>query len=136
MREVNPYFLDDILSPLAGGADFDELMYLQHLDANNEQEIKEILKEFLGPYFEGLSDIYKAKFKLSLAFYLKNPKVDFESIIDSYLLPFNTPSQPINLFIWLWDLLFPNEDYFLISTEGIIEKKDQYEPMRLSTKPP
>ncbi len=132
MTEVNQYFLDDILAPLAGGADFDEFIHLQDLDTDNEQDVKKLVKEYLYPYYEGSTNAYKVKCKLSLGFYLKNPKIDFGRLIDSNLLPFNPPSQPIKLFIWIWDIFFPNEEYSLIETESFIEKNNQYEPIRLN----
>ncbi|MBB6003670.1 hypothetical protein [Arcicella rosea] len=134
MIEVNQYLLHDILSPLAGGADLDEFRSLQYLDADNEQEVKKILKEYLYPYYEESTDAYKVKVKISLVFYLKKTKIDFGRLIESNLLPFNTPSEHIKLFVWIWDIFFPNEEYSLIATEEIVVKNDLYESIRLRRK--
>lgn len=135
MEIVNKYFLDDILSPLVGGADFDELQYLLNLDADNVMQGKELIKVYLFPYFQSTTQSYMAKCKLSLAYFLKQNKIDFERIVDSNLLPIAAPSTPINFFIWIWEVFFPNDFFLDISTENCIERNDQYEPIRLNIKP-
>jgi len=132
MKEVNKFLLEDVLSPLIGGADMDEYSHLWYVDSDNELVIKDIIKEFFLPYFQTLNDAYHSKLKLSFAYYLKNnSKVDFERIIDSHLLPFAPPSPAINFFKWMWEVFFPGEDIFSISLDDVVERNDQYESLRL-----
>ena len=121
---VNKFLLEDILHELIGGADMDEFNYLTSHDRDNEQETKKIITDFILPYYEFKSLKYKEIFKDSLAYFIKSEKLDFGRIMYSNLLPFESPSKPINFFIWIWEVLYPNENYLDFSEYKYIEKND------------
>lgn len=134
MNIVNKYFLDDIVSPLAGGVDFDEFQYLHSLDSNGDIQMKAVIREHLLPYFEDSTPDYKAKFRVSLAYYLNKNKIDFERLFESNLLPMAPPDTPIIFFVWVWEVLFPTEEFSAIPIDNCIENNNQYEPIRLKMK--
>ena len=132
MKQVNPYYLSKILYPFAGMADFDEeVIKYRSLDPNNETEVKKVIEEILKPYFLGFDHNSQEKIKLTLSFYLTKSSVNFGGIFDSLLPPFESPDNPVDFFIWVWEVFFPNEDYHLDDLDEYTESKDMYAPMRL-----
>jgi hypothetical protein len=133
MKQVNPYYLETILHPIAGLADGDDddIIIYKDLDPNNENEVKRKITEILKPYFEGFDKDSQEKIKISLSYYLTKSSIDFGAIFDSLLLPFESPENPKNFFIWVWEVFFSKEDYHLNNTDQYIESKDMYAPMRL-----
>jgi hypothetical protein len=134
MINVNKYFLEDILSPIVGGADMDDFLYLQCIDSNDEHKMKELITEFILPYYKKATDKYKQSVKNTMMYYLTTEKIDFERIIESNLLPFDTPLKPVNLYIFIWKVLFPQENFYCFQLKNFVEKHDQYEPVRLLMK--
>ncbi len=129
MQTVNWYMLNDILNPLGGSADIDEMVYIyQDVDSNNEVEIKQIIFEKIKPYFEKKTEAYKISIKRSLSFFLTTNKINFGKIYDSCLIAFDHPDEARNFFLWIWEILFPNEDYHIGSTENYKEIENIDEP--------
>jgi hypothetical protein len=71
MKKVNRYFLDDLLNPLVGGADDDDMENLYRcVDIDSEAQIKKIIKEILLTHFEIKPNAYKEIAKNTLSYYL------------------------------------------------------------------
>jgi len=129
---VNPVYIDQFVGPLIGGADSEEeIGKFASFNSNNENEVKQLAKDVLLPAFEKRIKPFKVEMKNSLAYYLKYNKVDFESIIDSLLLPIETPKDPLLFFHWLWEVFFEGEHYDFILKENVIEEFEVEAPLNL-----
>lgn len=129
-QRINRAFLSDILSPLTGGADMDSLTYLSDLDSNDEAAMKNLISEFFYPLFVENGLKYQNELKEVLKYYLTTRKISFGELLDSSVLPFDLPDNPIDFYIWMWELFWPNENFFLSDTNNYKEIEDIYEPQR------
>ncbi|GAB4044464.1 hypothetical protein [Spirosoma litoris] len=132
MKKVNRAFLSDILNPLVGGADMDEMVVYEDIDSNDEKTMKQLIKSIFVPYFNLKPDRYKYILKDSLKYYLSIQWFDFESLMESNLLPFYTPNDPKKFFIWLWEIFWPNENFEIENLSDYYEYYDMYEPLKYS----
>jgi hypothetical protein len=132
---VNPNLVESLLMPLAGDADNDEQTNLfASLDVNNEFEMKEVIRKYLLPDFNQSSKVYQDQTKLSLAYFLITEKLDFERIMQSLLLPFDPSHHGKKWFVWIWEVLFNEEECSLPDTSKYKVVNDIYEPIRLKMK--
>jgi len=131
MKTVNPYFLNELLSPITGLTDDDEAVILyQNMNLNDEAQYRKIIKDLFKPHFNGISEIVQQKSKLALSYYLSKDNYDFEGVFESCLPPFDPPKNPRDFFVWLWEELFGNEDYKISDVESFKEVPDVHEPNR------
>lgn len=131
MKSVNPYYVEELLGPLIGMGDDDEMVYsYMNLDTDSEQEIKAIISDLLMPNFFKFSKEKQEGCKRSLSYYLTTEKINFGNIYESCMLPFDHPHDPKLFFIWLWEVLFEDENFIMENPSQFVEKKDIYEPNR------
>ncbi|GEB30421.1 MULTISPECIES: hypothetical protein [Brevibacillus] len=134
MKVVNPHFLSVFLVPITGLADADEAIeHYKNIELLTEEQYKEVIRETLVEYFQNLEEDVKRKSKLALSYCLTKPTVDFESVFESLLPPFDLPPNARDFFLWLWEELFIGESYELADAESYKVVADMYEPLR-STK--
>lgn len=108
MITVNPIYIDEVLSPLIGGADdeasIDDYGYYK---SDIEEDVKSLAKDVLLPDFKKQKERLQDVTKNTLAYYLTYPgKVNFESIFNSLLLPIETPVNTQQFFQWIWEVFF------------------------------
>jgi len=105
--------LGDILDNLVGGADDDKMTdKYSTLNVNNEQEVREVIKEMMKPDFEAKVDSYKNFVKNTIAYYLITDEVNFELVFEARLPPFYAPDNAKDFYIWTWKEFFgENENY-------------------------
>ena len=128
---VNPYFLHDLLSPIAGLGDDDEAVsFNKSQNVKSEEQYRNIIRKELVGYFNGLSDIKKEKSKSSLKYYLTKNDVDWGRVFDSCLPPFDPPQIARDFFIWLWEELFGGENYLISDLKQFKVVADIHEPNR------
>lgn len=131
MKKVNKYFVEALLNPMAGMADFDDTPeYIQKLDANNELQTKEIIKQYLLPEFKIKPEEYKQIVYDSLSYYLTTEKMDFERTFYSVLMPFNAPIKAVTFFIYIWEVFFENKSFVIENPGDYFESDDISEPTR------
>ena len=125
MIMVNPVFLQELVSPLIGGADSEDSveMFAQY-STDSETDVKRLAREVLLPEFLEQKPVLKQKVKDTLEYYLTYPKIDFESIFNSFLLPLDTLSDSTLFFNWLWEVVFEGETRDYIVDAKIIEDFD------------
>jgi len=129
MKTVNPYFLNDLMSPITGLADDDNaIKYYSNLNINTEEKFRSIIKDLFLPYYENLDNTKKQKSKLALSYYLSKADYDFERVFESCLPPFDPPSNARNFFLWLWEELFNGEDYLIKDLKSYKVVLDIHEP--------
>lgn len=130
--KVNAAYIDKFLVPLIGGADSeDEVEKYGKINPDSEMEVKRLIEEVLLPEFEKRIKPFKLQMKNTLAFYLNNNKIDFESIYDSLLLPIDTPKDSKLFFYWIWEVFFEGENFDFIKDKEVIEEFDIEGPLKL-----
>ena len=99
-KTVNPYFLDDLMSPIAELADDDEAsIFYSYVNPANEEHYRAIIRDLLLEYYNKLNDSKKEKVKLALRYYLSKRDSDFERVFNANLLPFAPPNNPKDFFL-------------------------------------
>lgn len=101
------------LAPLTGSADSDEMYEtFKNVNSNDEEEVKSIIKDYFIPFFDQhYSDEGMIKIKNTLRFFLSTDTIDWTREYDSCLMAFDPPNNSKLFFIWLWEVMFPNESY-------------------------
>jgi hypothetical protein len=131
MKTVNPFFLCKLLGPLVGLADDDDALDKYHpLDPNDPEQVRVVIRDELAPHFLAMSADGKARARLALNYYLSNPRLDFGRVMDSSLLPFESPADPRTFFVLLWEELFPGEVFVPIGVDDYREVPNIHEPNR------
>jgi hypothetical protein len=111
MRIANLRVLVHVLSPLSVLSRQEEDALFK-VDPDCASEVKVVLERYIKPYFTQLTEDHQHELKNSLAYYLTAKTVDFERVVNSMQeCAFRSPTEPRNLFVWLWGVLFPGEDY-------------------------
>jgi hypothetical protein len=108
-------FLGYILGNLSGGADVDEeIEKYEFLDVNDKQSVLEIIRISCIPcILNHPSDLVRERIKNTLKYYLSTDEIDFASVFNAHLLPFDHPKNAKDFFCWIWETLYPNESYEL-----------------------
>ena len=74
-----------------------------------EETIKPIYERELKPAFFALDPRLQTACKLSLRYFLHASEFNYRNEFNSMLLPFDCPEPPRLGFLWLWEVLYPNE---------------------------
>jgi hypothetical protein len=134
MQTVNRYMLRDLLNPIGGTADInEEILRYRYFDNNSQTAVNKILREKLLPYYEKASSQYKTSYKRSLSYFLSAENFDFGDLYDSCLIAFDHPVNPRDFFLWIWQVLFPAENYENGNNKDFTEIDDPQEPYRYWT---
>jgi len=130
MIKVNEYLVRSLLGPLGGTVDKDDQVSLQlsNVDNNNELQVKQVINDIILPFYFSSSNQYKINTKNSLGYFLTTNSMDFGYHFDSYLIAFDHPENPRSFFLWIWEVLFPHEDYHIQNANDYIEIEDIDEP--------
>lgn len=132
MQTVNWALLNDILNPIGGTADMDGMHHkYEKINSNDQVAVKKVILEEIEPYYDLASDVYKNSLKSSLSYFLTTNRIDFGRLYDSCLIAFEHPTDAKLFFIWIWEVLFPSEDYHLLNPEVYLEIEDFNEPANL-----
>lgn len=122
---VNEYMVRDLLCPLSGTADKDiQIQMYNNIDSNNENQIKNIITETIKPFYEKQNEEYKASAKRSLSYFLTTNRINYGYIFDSCLIAFDHPIDARDFFVWIWEILFSHESYYLPDIKNYIEIDD------------
>ncbi len=123
---ANIYYVSHMVSDLVGLADKieDVSHHFENLDPDNEQEIKNVFKEWTKPTFSKWDDSSKEIAKNSLRYFLSKNDTDWVRVFDASLFPFEHPSIARNFFVWLWEEYFPNEDYHIEDIDNYVVSND------------
>ncbi|GAB2700586.1 hypothetical protein GCM10027037_26790 [Mucilaginibacter koreensis] len=132
MIEINSAYIGYFTGLLTGGADDDDMVLKYwNIDCNDESTIKAIISEMIKPYYEGnYSAVFKFKAKTSLSYYLTTNRIDFSEEFNSKLIPFDHPDDAKLFYIWIWEVLFENEDYIIEDVSLYKEIQDYNEPLQ------
>jgi len=129
MDTVNKYMLSDLLNPLGGTADSDEkIIQFKDFNSNDEEAVKKIIIDEIKPHYDHMNDGYKTSVKRSLSYFLTTNRVDFGHVYDDCLIVFDHPADARDFFLWVWQVIFPGENYHLENAESFVEINDYREP--------
>jgi len=127
---IDTYYLHGIFLPLYQAGDLEDVREdYQNIDPNEESRVREMLAADILPAFQDWNEEDRREAGYVLAYYLvlseKDPALGheiFDAQIGHYNLPIPDPANPRDLFLWTWEVLFPEEDYHLEDLEGCTEK--------------
>ncbi|HYR63533.1 MAG TPA: hypothetical protein VET24_13010 [Actinomycetota bacterium] len=123
MTAINPAFVEDLVGPLIGGGDIDEEFHeFSTVDPDDEQQVRDVIRRLLVPYFYDTSPEGQRAAKLGLAWYLTFRPDRLSPMYDRLMLPFR--EEPVHLWEWIWRELFGDEDYHLKDDPASFEIKD------------
>jgi hypothetical protein len=135
MTTVNPEFITDILAPVVGGRD-DDVQTAEYLpvDPNDEARVRAIIRKEVLPAFPRLRPEFQRQAKLALAWTLSFDRPRLGLLFYDLLLPVRSPDDTAMFFEWLWDELFPGEDYHLFNPQDYDLDDDPEGPTKLGLK--
>ena len=117
--------LNDLLNPLGGtGDNNEEILKYKNFDSNDETKSKLIISEKIKPYYDNSPALYKNAVKRALSYFLTTNRINFGRLYDSCLIAFDHPADARDFFLWIWEILFPNEDYRIKDIENYKEIED------------
>lgn len=123
MTLINPSFVEDLLAPLIGLGEADEVRrQYADVDPHDEQQVRAVIRRELVPYFHDTSPEGQEAAKLALAWYLSFQPEGLNRLYHGLYLPFR--KQPVHLWEWIWKELFGEEDYRLTDDPASFEVKD------------
>ena len=127
-------FVRHMLRELSG---VDDLHYQKMMSANsnNAIEMKGYINELVVPYYSMCDEQSKEKIKNSILYILTDESRDFRDFLEKMDFPFDLPSQPKNIIVWLWEALFPNEPIQKIKMEDYELRNDveTFNSLRMSS---
>ena len=130
MNKVNPYFLHCLLDPITGMADDDEaVIKYRHVDLNDEQQARKIIREFMVPHAKAMTGDFREKTQLAYRYYLTRSDSRWDRVFDSILPPFVSPKNYRQFFEWLYEECFQTTDYLLSNIDEYVVVEDVNEPM-------
>lgn len=113
MYKANLAYLEKLLGRLNVIPD-DEASQYSLYDCDNEELVKSVFERHIRPYFQCAPRESQDNCKMSLKYFLTKGDAPFHQIINNqYESPMNSPTDPRAFFVWLWEVLFPGEDYHL-----------------------
>ena len=111
MLKIYPDAIVGLFGPLVGLADAGAQLDSRLRPSIVTEDIaKQIYERELKPHYESLDHRLQEACKLALRYILNATDYDHRNEFRAMLLPFDYPNgDPKNLFLWLWDILFPQE---------------------------
>jgi len=122
MHAPNYHYLSHLIGPLNTVTDEEASCVTSNED---EDAIRQIIRLLIRPDFESLADESQKACKNSLRYFLTTGSAPFCKILDEQQeWPIEPPKDPKLFFIWIWEELFPGEDYRIDNLESWKECND------------
>lgn len=126
MKIANYAILEQFATPLVTMVPEEEFPFDPEYDENDPVLYKEVFSRYLKPYFDNyLKEESRRIIKDNLQYFLTTQRAPFNEILSSWpdsTLPI--PDDGLSYFIWIWESLYPAEDFHLDSTQEWHEKYD------------
>jgi len=115
MNIANYYHLSRIIGPLNTVTDKE----VSHIKSNDDAVgIRQIIRQLVRPEFQSLTLESQLACKNSMRYFLSKGNAPFYDIIDEQLeWPIEPPTDPKQFFHWVWEELFPDEDFEIVDEE-------------------
>jgi hypothetical protein len=122
MNTANYHYLDRIIGSLNTVTD-DEVSSIKSPD--DERGIRQVIRSRIVREFTSLDDETQLACKNSLRYFLTTGNAPFDNILaDQQEWAIESSTDPKQFFIWVWQELFPSEDYRLTDTASWTERND------------
>ncbi len=110
MTTVYPATMFVLFAPLGGMADeAPDIDPRLQPDVVDEKALKQIYEEYLKPVYVAMKPPMQDATKTTLRYFLNDEKLDHKGQLEVMMLPFGFPDVPRNAFLWLWEVLIPDE---------------------------
>jgi hypothetical protein len=110
---MNGYLLGSLLGPFAGMSDEERDEAYKRIEPNDEDAVKRLISTTLKPNFDRQDDQSQAVLRENLSYFLTAGSDFWRAIYEMYMPPIDPPDDPRQFFVWLWEVLFPGEDYVM-----------------------
>jgi hypothetical protein len=125
MKTVNQYYLRELLGPLNTLGDEDVRFIGCFVDPNDEAAVKDVLRKHVLPMCAELSKETLDHYTSALRYYLTTRSAPVTAFISAQQeSPLRCPADPHSLFLWVWELLCPGEDYLVTDLACWREEND------------
>lgn len=127
MIDVNLYVVESLIDNIASLnlSDEEDTNLRKKINPNNETEVKIIFREWLIPEYKRWGIKTQFKFKESLRYLLySNDEKLFNFVAGGNEPPFEFPQPLRNYFIWLWEVLFAEENYKIENITEYVVKNE------------
>ena len=117
---ANLCFIDAFLGPWLGKGD--DLNYFpdECLPNNNDEKAYKLyIERDIKPHIDAMNEPTKQKSMDCLRGILNTDEFDYEDQYDSYLAPLSMTIPPEKLYIWIWEVCFPDSAYALNEGEKV-----------------
>jgi hypothetical protein len=116
MSVANHYHLDELIGVL-NTLDDEEIAFANSMTPLDACRL--LIRQFIKPTFEALTNESQKACKDSLRYFLTTGHAPFDAILSAQQeFPIDPPGDPKDFFIWIWEELFPNEDFKVEDVQG------------------
>ena len=106
------------LGSVEGVPDEEQQKIYESGKAYTEAVLRDVFRRIVKPEFDGWRTDDRARCKDSFRYFLTTKDAPFARICATLQeSPFPTPPDPYQLFVWLWEELFPGEDFHIDNPE-------------------
>lgn len=125
MPVANFHYLSELLGPLNVIPDAQQAAIVTKLDPDDPETVKAMIREHLLPAYRELTEETVTRYKNNLRYYLSTNSAPFDRLISEQQdSPLRPPQEPRLLFLWIWESMFPEEDYLLTEVTEWQEQND------------
>jgi hypothetical protein len=125
MRTANRHFINSSLVILTI-AEAERGAPLE-LDCDDEQSSKAIFREHIVPFVREWPQWRQDKLHVALAYYMDRPEILDRVLAEQQDLTLFEFSDICRFFRWLWETLYPGEDYRKFDLSDVVENNDWLE---------
>ena len=124
MRRVNYWHIANILFPL-WTVDEEERVRILRIDENDGNSMRSIFRRHLLPVHKKRPQEIQMMVKDTLRYFLTRREPPLDSMLASLQdSPIGVPNDPYDILLWLWDVFFPGESYYVADITGYVEDND------------
>jgi hypothetical protein len=93
--------------------------FLENLDGNDELRMRLMIRKTVLKMFKAYTSESKNMLKESFRYFLTTDDMDFRKAFETFNPPYDPPNDnPKKFFEWIWQELFPGEDWRLDDTSN------------------
>lgn len=123
----NLYFLPAFFNVWLGRGDDPDYLKVD-FQIDNENDFKYYIERDIKPVIESFDNGVQQKAKTALLVVLNSEGFDYESYYDMFLAPLPVPKPPRNLYVWVWEICFPDTSYEIDNHDSVNLIRDENDP--------
>lgn len=121
---MNPFFVETLLAPFGGMSDEEILEARNHVNPNDPTSVRKLIAAVLKPAFDCYDENSQRLLRQNLSYFLTVGIDYWERLYDMSMPPIDAPDDPRQFFIWLWEVLMPDQSYTMSDVSDIEVVKD------------